>query len=268
MAGGASTYKPALIIFSESQPLSCIDVELVGKLNDVLSESNRIIEKIRQRGTEIVEVKAAISGNEEETRANLLVAVRDVESSALALSREIKASPIVSYSSLSGRFRNICYSMRQFPIDVLGLRWIMMGPGNYEALTLGMKKVLGTQIFPYYQRNLGIHIGKNVYEYYVKALGGIDRLDEAMKFASMLLLVAGWGVIEDWNIAENGITLTIRDNWEIQLFETKMVEEKPRIILGMLEGFFGSLLRRDVLADIVSIKKENKTILAKIFIRF
>lgn len=107
-----------------------------------------------------------------------------------------------------------------------------------------------------------------MYEYYIKSMRKVESFDVALSFLAMMIEIAGWGVLEQWSITQSGIEVIIRDYWEIQLMQAKMVEDRPRILLGLFEGFFEDLLRREVSADVVSIEKEGKSTKTRVFIRF
>ncbi|MGB9725882.1 MAG: hypothetical protein ACPLZ8_04440 [Fervidicoccaceae archaeon] len=263
-----SAFKPLLLLVSETEPFTCLDIGLEGEGETALNSMAEVLKRIRERGIEILSSKGNYRLEGGAFEADFLVAVKGGEKEASQIAEDLKTIRGVSHSSISDKFGRICYSKRLFPIDVFGLRWILMGPANYEALLLGMKKILGTQIYPLAFRKLGNQIGKNIYEYYIKSMGKVESFDFAMSFLSMIITISGWGIVEHWGVTQNGIEIVFRDYWEVQLFQAKMVEDKPRLLIGLLEGFFEDLLRREVSADVLSVEKEGKSIKTRAFVRF
>jgi len=263
------TFRPLLLLYSEKGPFSCIDLSLSGEQEKLFSSIEEVTKKIKNSGLEILGAKGSYRLDGSNSSADLLIAVRGEEEEVSKISEQLRSLDCVTHSSVSMKFDGFCYSRRLFPIDAFGLRWVMMGPANYEAILLGAKKILGSQIFPYFQRKLGNQIGENLYDYYIELTRRIESFDEAMSFLSMMFSVSGWGILETWKVDQNGVEVTLRDYWEVQFYQAKMVDEKPRILLGLLEGFFKNLLRREeAYADLVSVSKEGKSLKVTVFVQF
>lgn len=153
-------FKPLLLFVSDTEPFSCLDIRLEGEEEAMLSMMGEVLRKIKGRGLEIIGSKGNYRLEKGNSEADFIIAVKGGEREASQVAEELKALKGVSFSSLSEKFERICYSKRLFPVDVFGLRWIFFGPASYEALLLGMKKILGSQIYPLAIRKLGNQIGK------------------------------------------------------------------------------------------------------------
>ena len=262
-------YGPVMVLIGHGEPFSCIDIQLKAEnFTSIAKSASGIFEKIRSLGAEIIEVKENFEFDGEVAKSFMLIAIDRDTIKASEIAKELEKLDGIVHSSTAEKFRNVCYSSQLFPINVFGLRWILLGPANMEAILLGAKKILGSQVFPYYHRSIGTTIGKNLYEYYLKGSVPMESLDDALKFLNMILILSGWGFMEKWSVGESGIEVTIRDLWEMQILLSKQAEDPPRMSLGIFEGFFGSLLRREVNANLLSIEKENRSIATRILVRF
>ena len=138
-----------------------------------------------------------------------------------------------------------------YPLELHGMRVIMMGKPVLKAIIEGIKERFGREVGSSILWYLGYHAGYGVCREFMKVYKFKDMED----YFSMLKLrgvILGWFIIDNFEIRLDGeeainILIRLRENWECSLAEN---EEKPysQFIRGVLSGFTSCILGREVVA--------------------
>jgi predicted hydrocarbon binding protein len=156
----------------------------------------------------------------------------------------------------SGRYRNIVYAKNFSPLTFLGGRSIIFGPASLKGVIVDSRKELGNNVARMLLSIIGRSLGEAVYEYY-KGLGKFERISETLEFLKMILMTAGWGIVENYEVEKDQIIISVKDLWESEVLEKAGLNDNPSYFMGTLAGFFSKVFDKEVRVNLVIKRKKN-----------
>ncbi len=150
------------------------------------------------------------------------------------------------------RFRNIIYSYRLFPIVLISNRWILMGPASIRTIACDLREEVGDKVAEVLLTLMGRKVGEETYDYY-KSLGKFEKITDALEFLKMILYMAGWTILEEYEVERNIIFMRFVDLWECWAGkESRACEDKPYFFMGAVMGFFSKVFNEEVKVKLIS----------------
>lgn len=222
---------------------------------NIASQISKIMREISEEGLKLLDIRSANIPSLGKAILFLVLEVKTSEKTAIL--NRLSAIEGVKEIIPAKVFGNICYSTSPFPIEVLGNRWILIGPAYFNTMVFELKKIVGKQLDSFVLRELGRYVGRSIFDYYNLNLSQIDTVDKAVGFLSLLFELSGWGIIEGHELFDGGLRLSIKDQWEVVALQERHSQEKPRFTIGILEGYFSELMKRDIKVEMMSVTRRE-----------
>jgi len=161
------------------------------------------------------------------------------------LLEEFRRIEYVGNAIISPRFKNVVYPSRLYPIDLGGVRGIIIAEANMEGIIRGIENELGKKIGDTFLFRIGYATGKEFYKLYGRRLNIAD-INESIKVLEALGLGAKWLELKEHSITDNKIILRIDGSWECEILKGKTDKPASNYIRGLFTGFLKELLKREV----------------------
>ena len=251
-------HQPGIVLEMPGEKLIGLEVEVEdrrGMLRDILEvlESKGVFikslvhtERVNGRVLIFIVIDVNRSTPREECRPEKLVEM-------------LKAVEGVLSVNISPRYKSIVYTEKIYPYNFIIDRAIVLGAANLAGLAIGLRKQVGEEIASMILLSLGTKVGEQIASLYYKLLD-TDRLSDLVRFLRILGLTGGWGVLKEYAVKGNRITLVFEDLWECTIMY--YWGEKPRAdyTRGILKGYFSKIFNDRVEVEQVGFTKKGETI--------
>jgi predicted hydrocarbon binding protein len=213
-------------------------------LSNVPGALERVVSIISRHNLNIYYIDTCFVTREE---YSLLIAIdfTGIDISPIKLLKEFKdQSDYVKDVAITPRLKNLIYPSRFCPMDLGGIRGIILSEANMRGIIEGMRRELGETVGDTLLFRMGFEIGKRVYKLYAKKLN-ITDVEEGIEVLKALAHGARWSEIIDYMISNNKIIIKLKESWECEIQKGTVDKPASNYIRGVFAGFFKELLKSD-----------------------
>ncbi len=159
---------------------------------------------------------------------------------------ELKGLDGVKSVSVIEPENGLIYSRKLYPPVLFEGRVILTGPASMEGVIIETRKQLG-RVADVVINRVGYFVGKRIGEAYSSSYLKDRKHSSIKKFLELFSIISGWGVLEEYYVERDGtIVLKLRDLWEKWIMDRNGIRGRPEYTLGMINGFFETILGRPV----------------------
>ena len=227
------------------------DKELVGfeiTLKNVPGALNKITNILREYYLNIDYIETYSKAEDEYT---LFIAVdfKDSRTSPREILGRFKdEKEYVKEASIAPHFKNIIYPSKFYPMDIGGMRAILLGLADMKGLVEGIKEELGKKAGESLLYHLGYATGRKLHSIYAAPLK-VNEIEEGVILLKALVRGERWGEITDYEIKEDKVIIKLEKLWECEIHKNKTNTPSGNYLKGILTGFFRSLLGREPIVE-------------------
>ena len=161
------------------------------------------------------------------------------------LIEEFKKKEFIKDAIVSPRFKNLIYPSKFCPMDLGGIRSIIVAEASMKGIIEGIKEEMGEEVGNAFLYRMGYEIGRKAYKLYAEKLG-IKDFDEGIKVLKALARGAGWGDPKELIKKNDKIIVKAEHLWECEMQKGKVDKSASHLIRGIFTGFFKEFLNMNV----------------------
>jgi|Deesub1362B_J571_1020462.scaffolds.fasta_scaffold00005_392 hypothetical protein len=150
---------------------------------------------------------------------------------------------VVEVSVFEKQLPTLIAEMRRYPLTVLGERVVAFREPILRGIIKGFAERLGAHQTHVFLWHLGLSIGKELYKSYKEM--GAHYLEDYIKFTSVFGAAMGWGVVGNFYVERNKVTIQLLRNWECEMSEEEGVP-RNHFIRGVLAGIISGYFNRNI----------------------